>query len=922
MAQYRDLNDFLRKHKTTEKEGITHTRIGDGKSILPGKYIINDAELGIFYKLYHKHVFVEGKKEYLTEKQLQNGKSQILVDFDFRYDKSVETRKHCEEHIQDIIQMYAEKIHKYLNIDDTITFPVYVLEKPNVNTEASDKYNKDGIHMVFNINADHTIQTIIRNDVLREIADVFDDLDLSNDYESVLDDGISKGHTNWQMYGSRKPGNEAYEITSLYNIILEDDGTPCLEKKDIDDINKLDIMMRISARYAPRDKYTIRDEYKDLYQTQKSSGKRQKTTKANIKMKFTQEGFNFDVGEIKDVDTLNSIIEKMFSEFTTEDYNLKETHSYLMCLPEKYYNNFNEWIRCGWALHNTDFRLFLSWMLFSSQSDKFNFTDIPGYYERWLSMKDEGFTNWSIMYWARESNPDGYKSVHNETIDHYLSLCIEGGTEWDIANVLYQYYKDEYRCGSVKNKSWYRFKNNRWVEEDNGSSLRYNISRTLSRVFTNKVSYYMEKAGALKEESPEESDKIRDIGTHLSNIAIQLKKTNFKKNIMLEAADAFNRADPDFMKKLDENPYLLCFTNGVIDLKEKIFRPGRAEDRISLCTNIKYIPSSKFTSKQKEYVGEINEFMRKLFPVPELNRYMWEHLASVLFGVNINQTFNIYNGGGSNGKSKLVELMSLALGDYKGVVPVSLVTERRGGVGSLSGEVAALKGIRYAVMQEPSKGARLNDGVMKELTGEDALMANPKYKDPIVFIPQFSLVVCTNVLFDIKSSDDGTWRRIRLCEFLSKFKHNAKPTEEEPYMYEIDQTIGDKFQEWREVFMSMLIDIAFETGGKVKDCEMVLSASNEYRRGQDYLMEFKMDKIEKADKDSRIKKTEVYGEFKMWYQETYGKSIPKGKELYDFLDKKLGKAKKEDGKVIGFIMIMMLMILMRQHLMMNIRLIY
>ena len=62
---------------------------------------------------------------------------------------------------------------------------------------------------------------------------------------------------------------------------------------------------------------------------------------------------------------------------------------------------------------------------------------------------------------------------------------------------------------------------------------------------------------------------------------------------------------------------------------------------------------------------------------------MWEHLASVLYGKNINQTFNIYNGGGSNGKSKLVDLMGLALGDYKGVVPVSLLTERRGGVGSL-----------------------------------------------------------------------------------------------------------------------------------------------------------------------------------------------------------------------------------------------
>ena len=894
MSQYRDLNDFLRKHKTTEKDGITHTRIGDGNNVLPGKYIVNDAELGLFYKLYHKHVFIDKKKEYLTEKQLTNGKSQILVDFDFRYDKSVESRRHCSDHIEDIIQIYSEKIHKFLDIDEKFTFPVYVMEKPNMNTTASDKYNKDGIHMVFDVCADHTMQCMIRNHVLREISDVLDDLELSNDYESVLDDGISKGHTNWQMYGSRKPHNEAYEITSIYNIEINDSGEPSLELCDVDDFEKLNLMMKVSARYSSKNQFSVREDYKEQYQVAKASGKRPKKSRANIKMKFTQEGFNFDVGEIKDADMLSGLIEKMFSEFSPDEYHLKETHEYLMCLPEKFYNNFNEWIRCGWALHNTDFRLFLSWMYFSSRSDKFSFSDIPGYYDQWLEMKDEGFTNWSIMYWARENNPEEYKTIRKDTVDYYVNICIDGGTEWDIANVIYQYYKDEYRCGSVKHKTWYRFKQNRWVEEDNGSSLRYNISRNISKIFAEKAASVSEKANVHQDgDGSDAAQKLRELTNKLSGISQQLKKTTFKKNIMLEAADAFSRADPEFLKKLDENPYLLCFKNGVIDLKEKIFRPGRAEDCISKTTNIKYIPSDKFTKKQCESAEEVKEFMRQLFPVPELNRYMWEHLASVLFGKNINQTFNIYNGGGSNGKSKLVDLMSMALGDYKGVCPVSLLTERRGGVGSLSGEVAALKGIRYAVAQEPSKGAKLNDGMMKEMTGEDTMMANPKYKDPIEFIPQFSLVVCTNTLFEIKSSDDGTWRRIRLCEFLSKFKENACPTEEEPYQYEIDFTIGEKFEEWKEVFMSMLIDVAFKTSGKATDCEMVLAASNEYRKGQDYLMEFKVDKIEKADKNCRIKKKEVYDEFKMWYQETYGKSVPKGKELYDFLDKKLGKPKRD-----------------------------
>jgi len=44
---------------------------------------------------------------------------------------------------------------------------------------------------------------------------------------------------------------------------------------------------------------------------------------------------------------------------------------------------------------------------------------------------------------------------------------------------------------------------------------------------------------------------------------------------------------------------------------------------------------------------------------------MWQHLASCLIGTNDNQTFNIYTGSGRNGKSKLVDLMSKAMGDYK-----------------------------------------------------------------------------------------------------------------------------------------------------------------------------------------------------------------------------------------------------------------
>lgn len=192
--------------------------------------------------------------------------------------------------------------------------------------------------------------------------------------------------------------------------------------------------------------------------------------------------------------------------------------------------------------------------------------------------------------------------------------------------------------------------------------------------------------------------------------------------------------------------------------------------------------------------------------------------------------------------------MTKCLGEYKGSVPTSLVTEKRAVVGGLTPEIAQLQGKRYAVMQEPSKGDKLNDGVMKQLTGEDEVQANPKYKDPVSFIPQFKLVVCTNNLFDIKSTDDGTWRRIRLCEFNSKFVSNPSKNPND-HEFLIDSNIDVKLERWKEVFMSMLIDVAKDKQGDVDDCDAVLQASRNYRKEQDSLMEYTKERLIKKDDD-------------------------------------------------------------------------
>ena len=78
--------------------------------------------------------------------------------------------------------------------------------------------------------------------------------------------------------------------------------------------------------------------------------------------------------------------------------------------------------------------------------------------------------------------------------------------------------------------------------------------------------------------------------------------------------------------------------------------------------------------------------------------------------------------------------------------------------------------------------------------------------------------------------------------------------------------------------------------GNVEDCDIVMGKSQDYREGQDYLSEFLKEKIQKKD-GKKIKKTELYETFKQWYTIQHGGRPPKGKEIYDMMDRRYGKYK-------------------------------
>jgi P4 family phage/plasmid primase-like protien len=912
-SQYNDLSDFLTKHnynskfpnKNSEIPSPTHTRIANSDlNIYGGCYYIEKDELPLFRKLYYENVFVKKRKEYLTEKQL-NESGPILIDMDFRYDFSITERQHTNEHISDVVALYLEKLKELCVFTENVQIPIFIMEKPNVNRSVEKQETKDGIHIIIGIQMDRTMQLILRDKIIKEIGDIWE-LPLKNDWESVFDIGISKGCVNWQMYGSQKPGNEAYALTYYLVASLDNtDGEWMTEPKSVKTFDYLKDYHLLSAQYDAHVKLEMNADIKPEYEKKlaeiRNKVRRTGTTRGKINV-ILEENDESDIqlSDIVNAEMLKKAVDNIMSELKINEQYIREIHEYTQILPEKYYQPGSHLLnrQVAFALKHTDDRLFLSWIMLRSKADDFDFGTIPKLYQDWkihFNKRPNGITKRSIMYWAKQDAFEQYEKVKRGTIDHYIEETIFEAGDWDYAMVLFHMFKDKYVCGSITNKKWYVFNRHRW-EKDEGQRLRLAISRDLFQLYSEKQHQCLADAH-LYEPTSEEHEKIQRKVKKIAEICIRLKKTNDKNNIMREAMEIF--FDKDFIKNMDANPYLLCFTNGVFDFKSKEFRQGYPQDYITKTTGIPYIKYNY--EEHKDTADEIMTFMEQLFPQKNLCRYMWDHLASCLIGIKKEHAFNIYRGSGSNGKSILTDLMSQCLGEYKGTVPITLVTDKRGSIGGTSSEVIQLKGVRYAVMQEPSKDAVINEGIMKELTGGDPIQARALYSDSEIFIPQFSLVVCTNALFEIRSNDDGTWRRMKLVDFVSKFISEGEThTDDTKYVYTKDKGLKEKLPNWATVFISMLIEKACDTNGEVKDCDEVVAASNKYRQGQDCITGFIMEKIIKNDKGSIDSKISLNAEFKKWFdQQNLNRKPPKLTELVETIQKQFKIKVPATGKIHG-----------------------
>ena len=112
---------------------------------------------------------------------------------------------------------------------------------------------------------------------------------------------------------------------------------------------------------------------------------------------------------------------------------------------------------------------------------------------------------------------------------------------------------------------------------------------------------------------------------------------------------------------------------------------------------------------------------------------------------------------------------------------------------------------RFVAFQEPSKDEPINVGKLKEWTGGDTIQCRELYKGPIKFKSQAKWFLICNDIPEVPSDDDGTWRRLTVINFPSKFIPKSEMTGRD-YEYERDNNMNEKLEGLKEPFMWLLLD--------------------------------------------------------------------------------------------------------------------
>jgi P4 family phage/plasmid primase-like protien len=822
-------------------------------------------------------------------------------------DSEIEDGDHLHEQkfIAELVRIFNKHINEVWKVNDNNMYCFTMQRKhfyiepsakeiklPNGEPHKIDVY-KDGLHLIYPYIIVKPEQfklfreRVIKDPEFSKLIQTLNDDDyhlLTTDVKKIFDKP-----KNWLLYGSCKfpDGKNRYELTDIFDANnLSNNPKDIMDSLDFQGTQNLAEFLSV-RRHMQKDRTTrLTDEAIDILENR---------SKQKIQRKKRSDNYEAQL--------LPSAPE--------------EIQKYVDLLDVSRLNNYSEWINIGRILHDIDpydnegnkskfYNMYLEW---TKKSEYFK--DEQYVKNKWNSFKTSGrhsnpITVKSLMYYAKEDNPEECSKIQSSNL--VKRIMTTGHSNAQIAKIMYALNCDKFITANPVKKIWYYFDGINWLVDEGGATLRNSFDtastevRSMESIIMDAINCYSEMIGEC--ESEEESKKLNEKKNDLIKLKTQTEGTTFRNNVMTELA--YQMYNKNFTKECDTNPALLACKNGVLDLnspsKEGALRDADPSDYLTKNTNIDYIPYYK----GMEYEDEINDFMSKVFVDEDIREYMWFTLARALHG-KPDHKFHLWDGRGGNGKTFFSNLIKRTLGDYAVTGQITLLTTDNPKSGQTDPDLFDLKGARIAFFEEPKKGARLNDGRVKTITGGTELRARPLWENKLIgWEPHHKTILLENSAPEFSSDDGGLARRFAPVEFRSNF--SDEPTKGNKYQFYKDDTLEEKFDLWAPTLFSMLVDRFFTLRDvhkmKVPEGKEVRAYKKAFENRHDKIIEFVRTIIKKTDQTNDVVDiTELYEHFAGWREKNYPgiRFKPSKREFIEHIQNKMKFKNMRATKFSGYV---------------------
>lgn len=398
-----------------------------------------------------------------------------------------------------------------------------------------------------------------------------------------------------------------------------------------------------------------------------------------------------------------------------------------------------------------------------------------------------------------------------------------------------QQHKDRVRY--VGAWGWAVWDGRRWKQDDTGGAVR--LARvTVNRLFDEAqeaagavvalMEVAKEAAGAGDETAADSAKKAVDAAQKKA-AALMAHAMRSQSRPRIDALLALAQSEPELAARaedFDNAPWLLNCQNGTLDLRTGKLKPHDPNDMLTKLAGANYCPGAACPTWAA--------FLERVQPDGDIREFLQRSVGYALTGQVGEQVFWFLYGTGDNGKSVFSGVVGALLGDYAMKVRAEALMLKR--QDSIPEEIAAMAGRRFALASELSDGQKLNESLIKDLTGGDRMRARYLHKNSFEFDPQAKVWMYGNHKPVIVGTDRGIWRRPRLVPFTVAIPEAEK-----------DKNLLDKLLGELDGVLAWAVAgcLAWQRDG-LRTPDAVRMATEEYRTDSDVIGRFLADCTESS----------------------------------------------------------------------------